>query len=264
MKIKERSPHARERAVQRLLEDAAVFRLLALAFGYPDATTRGRIASGFSNVLAAQTHRFRRGSWGKKFRSAAAAWETADRAALENEHVRLFLGAGLCALRETAYGDGRRIAGRSYELADIAGFYRAFGWKLSASHPHLPDHLAAELEFTSVLLVKEAYALAEASAEHLEITRDATKAFLESHLGRWIDALVGTLVENGAPVAYVALADLVQDSVARQCRRFRIAPRLADGRGPDDFMQEDAFNCPREGTSPANSELTLSDGRSIR
>lgn len=264
MKIKERSAHARERAVQRLLEDAAVFRLLALAFSYPDASTRERIARAFSNILAAQTQRFRRGSWGKRFRTAAVAWETVYGPLLESEHVRLFLGAGLCALRETAYGDGRRIAGRSYELADIAGFYRAFGWKLSAAHPHLPDHLAAELEFVSVLLVKEAYALVEASDEHLEITRDATKAFLESHLGRWIGALVGALVEHGAPVAYVALADLVQDSVGRQCRRFRIAPRLADGRGPDDFMQEETFNCPREGTSPAISELTLNDGRSIR
>jgi TorA maturation chaperone TorD len=264
MKLKERSAHARERAVQRLLADAAVFRLLALAFRYPDASTREHVGSAFANVFAAQAHRFRRGSWSKKFRSAAWAWETADGALLESEHVRLFLGAGPCALRETAYGDGRRIAGRSYELADIAGFYRAFGWKLTTAHPHLPDHLAAELEFTSVLLVKEAYALAEASDEHLEITRDATKAFLESHLGRWIGALVGALVEHGAPAVYVALADLVHDSVGHQCGRFQIAPQLADGRGPRDFMQEDAFNCPRDGTSAERSGLKLNDGRPIR
>jgi TorA maturation chaperone TorD len=264
MKIRERSAHARERAVQRLLEDAAVFRQLALSFRYPDASTREHVASGFSEILAAQAQRFHSGSWSTAFRSAAEAWRAADGALLESEHVRLFLGAGICALRETAYGDGRRIAGRSYELADIAGFYRAFGWKLSATHPHLPDHLAAELEFASVLLVKEAYAFAEASDEHLEITRDAIKAFLESHLGRWISTLVGVLVEHGAPVAYVALADLVHDAVRRQCRRFRIAPQLADGRGPHDFMQEDGFNCPRDGASPASSELTPNDDRSIR
>ena len=255
MRVKPRNTAARERAVKRLLEEAAVLRLLAAAFNYPDATTREGVTASFADVRSAQAHRLRSGSWSSAFRAADEAWKNADAARLESEHVRLFLGAGPCPLRETAYGDGRRMAGRSFELADIAGFYRAFGWKLSADRPQLPDHLSTELEFASVLLLKEAYAIAEGWEEQGSVTREATKDFLEAHLGRWLEALVAALVENGAPVVYVALADLTRIALDRQCRRFGIVPRLSEGRLTRDPMEDESFECPRDAALEPDAAL---------
>lgn len=231
--------------MKKLLAEAALFRTLAAAFRYPDAETHETVAAMFTALHSSNGVRPGSSAHADLLREAEAAWSATDGAVLQSEYLRLFHGSGACALRETAYGDGRRIAGRPTELADIAGFYRAFGLKLAERRPDLPDHLSAELELMSVLLLKEAYALSQGWAEQRTVARDAAKEFLASHLGRWVGTLANALEENEAPLVYLALMDLVCLSVRRQCRRFRIAPKLAQGRLPPDFMQNDAFDCPR-------------------
>ncbi len=72
------------------------------------------------------------------------------------------------------------------EMADIAGFYRAFGFDFNNERP---DHICLELEFMRILSLKEAMALQEGNEERLEITLEAEKGFLLSHLSRWTEAL---------------------------------------------------------------------------
>jgi TorA maturation chaperone TorD len=216
-----------------------------MGFRYPDAGVRTDLTAAFAELRTAQAGRVRLASWKTVFGTAEEAWNTADAAWLESEYVRLFLAGGPCPLRETAYGDGRRIAGRAYELADISGFYRAFGCRLSRDRAQVADHLSAELEFASVMLVKEAYAIAEGWEEQREITRNAVKDFFEYHLGRWVRALADALAEHDPPAVYTALVDLTCAAVAGQCRRFRITPELAEGRLPRDFMQAEVFDCPQ-------------------
>lgn len=75
---------------------------------------------------------------------------------------------------------------RNYELADIAGFYHAFGVEVIPGVERV-DHIAVELEFLHLLAVKTALALENGEFEHAEICRDAATAFLNDHLGRWCD-----------------------------------------------------------------------------
>jgi nitrate reductase assembly molybdenum cofactor insertion protein NarJ len=72
------------------------------------------------------------------------------------------------------------------ELADIAGFYRAFG---VAPDCERPDYISAELEFMKLLTMKEAKAILNNEAANAEICLSAQKKFLSSHLGRWVTAL---------------------------------------------------------------------------
>lgn len=73
------------------------------------------------------------------------------------------------------------------EMADIAGFYRAFGFSFDGERP---DHLCLELEFMRILSLKEAMALQEVDQEKIDVTINAEREFLSSHIGRWTEALL--------------------------------------------------------------------------
>lgn len=66
-------------------------------------------------------------------------------------------------------------------LADLTGFYKAFG---VASGDMILDHLAVECEFMALLLLREAYAESSGNKEMHEIVKDAQKKFIRDHLGR--------------------------------------------------------------------------------
>jgi TorA maturation chaperone TorD len=65
---------------------------------------------------------------------------------------------------------------RFLKLADVTGFYAAFELTPATARPDMEDHIAAELEFMSVLALKEAYAGAEELPGGLTVTRDAKEA----------------------------------------------------------------------------------------
>ena len=107
---------------------------------------------------------------------------------------------------------------RNVELADIAGFYHAFGVELN-EQAERADCISAELEFMQLVSAKQAIALealrhanAEA-AEQVEICRDAARAFLKDHLTRWLGKFVLVLEAAGAAAVYITAAKLARDFV---------------------------------------------------
>ena len=91
---------------------------------------------------------------------------------------------------------------RNFEMADVAGFYKAFGVEVDPSGVRA-DHIAAELEFMNLLAVKESVALQqEGEGEHAHVCRDASRTFLRDHLGRWVRNLSEKLGDEAADPFY--------------------------------------------------------------
>jgi len=92
---------------------------------------------------------------------------------------------------------------RTFEMADVAGFYKAFGVKVDPSGVRV-DHIAAELEFMNLLAVKEWIALQqEGEGEHAHVCRDASRSFLRDHLGRWVRPFADKLGDEASDPFYV-------------------------------------------------------------
>lgn len=223
--------------VWRLLARAARSRFLATAFAYPEPSVLAELAAAPWPDAGEEPEGLRR-AFGA-FRVACAA---AEPASLQDQHLSLFDRQVLCSPYETSYGDGRRLGGKPVELADISGFYGAFGLEPSRSHRQMPDHIAVELEFMSVLCLKEAYALFHGLAEERDVTREAQGKFLADHLGRWAGGLTEALEAAAEGAFFKALADLLREFVSEECRLLGVTPRRADEARPEEPL--DQLTCP--------------------
>lgn len=114
-------------------------------------------------------------------------------------------GAAGSLCYETEYGLPHEFR-QAQELADISGFYRAFGFVLGGTIRERPDHLAVELEFMHLLAMKEAHAILNGLPEHAELCVDAQAKFLGAHLGTWIDLFAQSLALNTQEGVYPPLA----------------------------------------------------------
>jgi TorA maturation chaperone TorD len=128
---------------------------------------------------------------------------------LEDDYNRLFV-RGVVPPYETSHGqtaDGAPVpGGNPQRLADIAGFYRAFGFEARGERP---DHLACLLEFVALLCVKEAHARLTGQGEAAAVCSDARAAFLDEHLRPWLPVFAARVAESGAHPALALLPRLV-------------------------------------------------------
>lgn len=213
-----------------LIRRAAMLRLLAAGLLYPDAALKQRLLQDIAAMPADDA---------PVLVALERVWAMASDESLTDEYSRLFIGGDAIVLHETSYSG----TGRSTELADINGFYLAFGFDLREGQHEVADHLGVQLEFCSLLLLKQAYAQAQGWPDKFEIARDATKAFLADHLGRWVGKVYERAVERQAAPVYQTLFEAVAAAVQRECQALAVRPAPLMCSGPD-FMQDASFVCP--------------------
>ncbi len=140
------------------------------------------------------------------------------------ERVRLF-DRGDCPPYESSH---RRDIDpqKDVVMADVAGFYTAFGLKPKGE---LPDHIVSELEFMALLSVKESRALLMGEDEGLEVVRSAQVKFMEDHLGRWVAAFRDDVHAKSAVDLYPLLADLLVDFIEAEKERLSVRKREKGG-----------------------------------
>ncbi|MBI1825189.1 MAG: molecular chaperone TorD family protein [Planctomycetes bacterium] len=129
---------------------------------------------------------------------------------------------GLCPLYELEYGPSEIIQ-QSSELADIAGFYGAFGLMLGGAAKERPDHLAIECEFMSVLCAKEALGIQSENSALSDSCFDVQRTFLRDHLAVWVPSFCQRVSKADATSIYGLAARIARASIEAECRRFEIS-----------------------------------------
>ncbi len=95
----------------------------------------------------------------------------------------------ICPPYETEYCEWKDPTHRAQHLADVSGFYCAFGLEPSRSVPERADNIALEIEFVAFLIEKLLSLRRTAdrgSAEHEAVCRDALSAFVADHVVWWM------------------------------------------------------------------------------
>ena len=221
---------------QRALARAGLYRLLALGYAYP---AEPEIAE-FRRVL--QLHRDAE-PLAQDLRDTLARFPEADPAALEAEYTRLFDRAVACSPYESDNVGGMRAFTKARDLADVQGFYRAFGMELGNAATDMGDHVRVELEFMSVLALKEAYFRDGGYDEAADLVIEAQQSFLREHLGRWAPAF-GSRLERASQVAfYAVLGQTTRELLEADFAALDVTPlSLAGPAGEAD--ESEAFECP--------------------
>lgn len=242
--------------VQHLLGRSALYEALALAFAYPEEETLARfeaLAADLEGHPAVERLRV-----GGALRAAAAARAEVDADRLAPVHFALFEGSVLCSAHETEYI--RDPFAKAAQLADIAGFYAAFGMQVSTQHQATPDNIGVELEFMAHIARREAYAAVQDWDDRAAIARQAGRTFLEAHLGRWTRAFSLDLCERAGEAAalrddvaaeawYHALGELLRQTVAADLEVEGVHPSLLHARVVDDESTEPP-SCPLAEDAP--------------
>ncbi len=226
-------------ATQRLLWRGALYETLALAFSYPSDETVAELDAALDSL---REHEITR-AWGGRALLGAliTAHAGAELETLAAAHTRLFAGEVPCSTCETEHEFDAFAKAR--QLADIAGFYRAFGLKVAADRPAPADAIATELEFLSHLAMRQAVASVNGWEDRGEICLDARRTFLEDHLGRWVPLFCATVAQlDDAASFYGAAAALCEQFLREEIADSGARPRPAMARrgAPDDAH---AFRC---------------------
>jgi TorA maturation chaperone TorD len=154
-----------------------------------------------------------------------------SREGLTAEHDRVFglVPSPECPPYETEYHATAEPFFRAQQLADVAGFYRAFGLESSRGRPERPDHLAMELEFMAFLLLKKRLASSGSAddnegAARARVCAEAEATFFRDHLAWWVPSFATGLRRKADGGLYAAVGRVLAALVPCERRRFGVAP----------------------------------------
>ncbi len=216
-------------AVRSALAGSAAYGLLGYAFRYPDEQWLAGLADRDRWIGWPETLAKKNGALGDSIRRiqeglfSPDATHQFDLETVQRTFSRLFGHAvrGACSLYELEYGNSE-IFQRASQLADIQGFYSAFGLELTADMHERADHVSVECEFMSVLATKEAYALEQGHDEGHEIVRSAAARFVQGHVGRLLPSFGRRIHEADPEGLYGALGSFASRFIQSECKAYDV------------------------------------------
>ena len=230
---------SRRDAVDAALARAVVYRLLSIGFQPPTRARLDEIGArdGFRVVTTALEHLL------PSCDTSTSASVSADRGGLSSAAARLasltppdvdalsgrywhlfgHTTRGLICACETEYGPDNGFH-QPQQLADISGYYLAFGLRPRAAGEARSDHIACECEFMDFLSRKQAHLLDRLDAdpdvaETLEVTELAARSFLRDRLGRFGRAFAARVAAEDGDGYFGALGRLLLAFVDAECAR---------------------------------------------
>ncbi|MBI4386658.1 MAG: molecular chaperone TorD family protein [Elusimicrobia bacterium] len=174
---------------------ALALRLLSAGFTYPDAAWRKRFCALLTQAQEARVlPRPDLAALNKSFRDISPEQ-------LEGDYFRLFGSSGCCPL-DLAHHLSPNPFEQSKRLADIGGFYKAFGVEVDRRLDHLP----AMLEFSAYLEIKRSYAETKGWEEREQIAKEAVLKFFGEILTPALEGFLKKLKTCSPPEFYMRLA----------------------------------------------------------
>ncbi len=151
-----------------------------------------------------------------------ARYETSPET-LSVEYVRLFgLHGGVnCPPFATEFGK-RQAVSKAQDLADINGFYAAFGLALAKDSTDRPDHVSFLFEFLSFLALKQVDAISQHNEEGLIVAADAEKKFFCRYVINWVPVFCESLAAQAQTAYYRELATLTKVFVEAEENRLGV------------------------------------------
>ncbi|MFQ5719486.1 MAG: molecular chaperone [Acidobacteriota bacterium] len=215
----------------RLLARAALYRTISLLFADP---VGGRGASPADLDLAQEAARLLDVADVAEAIERVRATAPATVSALRSLHTRVFglLASSTAPPYEVEYSPRGDLFWRTQQLADIAGFYRA--WSVRQEAAERPDHVAVEAEFLWYLLERQAGAvLHHHPSEKRSVLTSTFRAFFAEHFGSWVGSFARDLKTASARAEapfFAAAADYL--AALERIERTRLGldaatPRLA-------------------------------------
>jgi len=111
----------------------------------------------------------------------------------------------------------------SRDLADIAGFYKAFNLSIAEGENDRKDHLCLQLEFLSHLCLREAHLREAGDDEGVHVVVGAQRSFVEDHLGRWFWRFADEVCKHHEGF-YATLTDLLSAFLEAEIDRLDVDP----------------------------------------
>jgi DMSO reductase family type II enzyme chaperone len=160
---------------------------------------------------------------------------------LQAEYERLFGGAVRVSPYEGSYERDPFRGNR--QMADLAGFYKAFGAEASGPGAERPDHVGCELEFLSFLVLKRGGAEEAGDRERAAVCAEAEEAFLRDHVGRFLPAFCREVAETTSSPVYRLLALAGERLVCFEIARRGIQVTPVAGRRVQSSVEGDELAC---------------------
>ena len=205
-------------STETTIRRAGIYGLLARAFAYPDDRTIEVVRRESQSLTAA----LRGYDSDKSYHEAAVEFTeiTADMTddKLKSLHNELFVGRRQCQLDESEYDEA--IFNRYQRLADIAGFYRAFGFNVSKGANQRADFIGTELEFMQVLLLKRAYAEEQEWKEEARTCLSAESTFIREHLEWWVTLMCENLRGDETCPFHTSLGNFLDHFIRTETLRY--------------------------------------------
>lgn len=159
----------------------------------------------------------------------------------EYERVFGLMSCRECPPFETEFFPNHEPFFRSQQLADIAGFYQAFGLRVPANRSRRADHLELELEFMAFLLGKERRAT---TPEQAEVCQQAARTFFADHLAWWVPSFTRGLRAKAQDGYFAELAQVLSAFITlERCRWGLPAPTVPMTPKPDADAGDTAEGC---------------------
>jgi TorA maturation chaperone TorD len=257
----DQSPSAVADLVDAALARAVVYRVLSLGFQPPTHERLDEMRAGNRfDVLARAVEVLRPGAALEAAVARLQAISARTTGELSSAYWRLFghTTRGLVCAFETEYGPENNFQ-QPQQLADLAGYYLAFGLRPRLTVETRPDHIACECEFMDFLSRKQARFLdrpadGQSLEETLTTTDCAVKSFLRDHLGRFGRAFAARLASEDHDGFYAALAGVLLAFVSHECARVGVEAGPVDLAVRPEEIDDTPMAC---GTGRQSSEPQL-------